>query len=69
MRDAENNAVPKDDRLLKPDEVAVRLRVSRQWVYAHAKGTRAPKLKAVRLGSLVRFRQEDIDAVIKEWNL
>jgi excisionase family DNA binding protein len=44
-------------------QVAKRLGVSERWVRDHAT-RRSPKLPVVKLGSLLRFRQEDVDAFI-----
>jgi excisionase family DNA binding protein len=45
--------------LLDAQEVAAMLNVSPAWVRDHA-GRKQPKLPVVRLGSLLRFRREDI---------
>jgi excisionase family DNA binding protein len=51
--------------LLTVAEVAARLTVSEQFVRDHA--TRCePLIPCVRLGSLIRFRDIDIDAFIQE---
>lgn len=44
-------------------QVAKRLGVSERWVRDHAT-RRSPKLPVVKLGSLLRFRHEDVDAFI-----
>jgi predicted DNA-binding transcriptional regulator AlpA len=46
-------------RLLDAQEVAAMLNVSPAWLRDHA-GRKQPKLPVVRLGSLLRFRREDI---------
>jgi|SRR5882724_5580653 len=48
-----------DERLLTPREVAARLGVSQRWVRDHAK-RRMPRIPAVKLGSLLRFRWSDV---------
>jgi len=48
-----------DERLLTPREVAARLGVSQRWVRDHAT-RRIPRIPAVRLGPLLRFRWSDI---------
>jgi excisionase family DNA binding protein len=49
-----------ESRLLTALEVANRLGVSERWVRDHAT-RRHPRIAVVRLGHLLRFRQEDID--------
>lgn len=44
-------------------QVAKRLGVSERWVRDHAT-RRSPKLPVVKLGSLLRFRLEDVEAFI-----
>lgn len=56
------------ERLLTVKEVAEILRVSGQWVRAHANGSRRPVLKCVRLGKSVRFREADVQTLIDECN-
>ena len=53
-------APPGGGKLLTADEVALRLRVAKGWVYAE---TRAGRLPHVRLGRYVRYR----DAAIDRW--
>jgi excisionase family DNA binding protein len=48
-----------DERLLTPQEVADRLGVSQRWVRDHAT-RRWPRITAVKLGSLLRFRWRDM---------
>lgn len=51
--------------LLTVDEVAARLSVSEQFVRDHA--TRCePRIPCVRLGSMLRFRDLDIDNFIEQ---
>ena len=49
-----------DERLLTPREVADRLGVSQRWVRDHAT-RRWPRIRAVKLGSLLRFRWADVE--------
>ena len=49
-----------DERLLTPREVAERLGVSQRWVRDHAT-RRWPRITAVKLGSLLRFRWADVE--------
>ena len=53
-------SVPVDERLLTPQEVADRLGVSQRWVRDHAT-RRWPRITAVKLGSLLRFRWRDVE--------
>jgi excisionase family DNA binding protein len=50
--------------LLGPSEVAKWLGVSSGWVRDHAT-RKDPRIKAVKVGKLLRFRPEDIEAFIK----
>ena len=56
---------PADSRLLTPQEVANRLGVSERWVRDHA-SRRSPRIPAVRLGPLVRFRSSDIEDFLNQ---
>jgi excisionase family DNA binding protein len=53
-------------RLLGPTEVARWLGVSPAWVRDHAT-RKQPRIKAVKVGKLLRFRAEDVEAFIGEW--
>jgi excisionase family DNA binding protein len=53
------------EHLLTPREVAEWLCVSVAWVLDHASGRRRPNLPSVKLGKVVRFRREDIEAFVK----
>ena len=53
-------------RLLTPSEVADRLRVSIDWVQAHASGRKQPKLPCRRLGKLIRFLESDLQAFLEQ---
>lgn len=60
------NTVPAQrERLLTPGDVARWLGVSPGWVRDHAT-RKQPKLPTVRLGKLMRFRADEIDAFLKE---
>lgn len=52
-------------RLLTPQEVASRLGVSERWVRDHAT-RRFPRIPAVKLGPLLRFRSSDIENFLIE---
>jgi excisionase family DNA binding protein len=59
--DARHTLQPRsEDRLLTPQEVADRLGVSQRWVRDHAT-RRTPRITAVKLGSLLRFRWADVE--------
>jgi predicted DNA-binding transcriptional regulator AlpA len=51
---------PVPERLLNAREVAARLGVSERWVRDHTT-RRAPKLRGVKLGSLMRYRNVDVE--------
>lgn len=60
------------DPLLTPEQVALRLSVSRAWVHDHS-GRKSPRLPVIRLGDggpgrkgLLRYRASDIDKFIEE---
>lgn len=53
-----------DERLLTPREVADRLGVSQRWVRDHAT-RRSPRITAVKLGSLLRFRWADVEDFLR----
>jgi putative molybdopterin biosynthesis protein len=52
-----------ESRLLKPDEVAEILQVSKAFAYALLKRGEIP---TIRMGVLVRVRHEDLERYIKE---
>ena len=51
--------------LLTPRQVANRLQVSVAWVLDHASGRRSPVLPSRKMGKLVRFEEQEIDAFIE----
>jgi excisionase family DNA binding protein len=51
-------------RLLGPGEVAKWLGVSSGWVRDHAT-RKSPRIPAVKVGKLLRFRPEDVEAFIQ----
>jgi len=53
-----------DEKLLTPKEVAGWLDVSVDWVQSHAT-RREPRLPAVRMGKLLRFRTQDVEDFIR----
>lgn len=52
-----------DERLLTAREVAARLGVSERWLRDHAT-RRNPRIPAIKLGPLVRFRWADVQAFV-----
>jgi excisionase family DNA binding protein len=61
MSDAEPFTL--QERLYTPQEVAERLGVSERWVRDHAT-RRSPRIRVVKLGPLLRFREADIAAFV-----
>ncbi len=51
------------ERLLTAREVAARLGVSERWLRDHAT-RRNPRIPAIKLGPLVRFRWTDVQAFV-----
>ena len=59
-------AVPQvQERLLDAREVAARLGVSERWVRDHTT-RRSPKIRAIKLGPLLRFRWADVEAFLAD---
>jgi excisionase family DNA binding protein len=52
-------------KLLTARQVALILSVSTAWVYDHAERKR-PHIPCLRLGKIVRFRQEDVQKFIED---
>lgn len=63
-----NASLAGSDRLLTPQQVADRLGVSERWVRDHAT-RRCPRIPAVKLGPLLRFRLSDIERFLGENSL
>jgi hypothetical protein len=55
---------PGQDRLLNAREVASKLGVSERWVRDHTT-RRSPKIRAVKLGTLVRYRWTDVEVFME----
>jgi hypothetical protein len=53
------------ERLLTAAEVAENLRVSTNWVHAHAEGKRKPVLPSVKLGKFRMFREADVQEFVR----
>ena len=56
--------IPNQERLLNAREVAARLGVSERWVRDHT-SRRSPKIRAVKLGTLVRYRRADVETFME----
>lgn len=54
-----------DDRLLNAQQVADKLGVSERWVRDHTT-RRSPRIHGIKLGLLMRYRREDVDAFMAE---
>ena len=54
-----------EERLFTAQEVADRLGVSERWVRDHAT-RRKPRLRAIKLGPLLRFRWSDVQAMVAQ---
>ena len=54
-----------DDRLLNARQVADKLGVSERWVRDHTT-RRSPKIRAIKMGMLVRYRRADVDVFMQE---
>jgi predicted DNA-binding transcriptional regulator AlpA len=52
------------ERLLNAREVAARLGVSERWVRDHTT-RRFPKIRAVKLGTLIRYRRVDVEVFME----
>jgi excisionase family DNA binding protein len=59
-----NTTMTVEQKLLTPKEVARWLDVSIDWVHNHAT-RKEPRLPVVRIGKLLRFRNEDVEAFIR----
>jgi len=54
-----------DEPLMNSRQVATRLGVSERWVRDHTT-RRWPRIAGVKLGPLMRYRREDVDAFMRE---
>jgi predicted DNA-binding transcriptional regulator AlpA len=57
--------MPGNDRLMNARQVAAKLGVSERWVRDHTT-RRSPKIRGLKLGSLVRYRWADVEAFLAE---
>jgi predicted DNA-binding transcriptional regulator AlpA len=55
---------PGHDRLLNARQVAEKLGVSERWVRDHTT-RRSPRIRAVKLGTLIRYRWADVEAFME----
>ena len=53
------------EQLLTVAEVADWLHISRGWVHDHSTGRRKPLLPALKLGKVLRFREDDVNAFLQ----
>ena len=58
-------APPGNDRLMNARQVAAKLGVSERWVRDHTT-RRSPRIRGLKLGSLVRYRWADVEAFLAE---
>jgi excisionase family DNA binding protein len=58
-----SGAFNREERLYSAHEVAERLGVSERWVRDHAT-RRYPRIRAVKLGTLLRFRWVDVEEFV-----
>lgn len=54
-----------DDRLLNARQVAIKLGVSERFIRDHTT-RRSPKIPALKLGKLIRYRRADVDLFMME---
>ena len=54
-----------NDRLMNARQVAAKLGVSERWVRDHTT-RRSPRIRGLKLGSLVRYRWADVEAFLAE---
>jgi predicted DNA-binding transcriptional regulator AlpA len=57
--------VPGNDRLMNARQVAAKLGVSERWVRDHTT-RRSPKIRGLKMGSLMRYRLTDVEAFLAE---
>jgi hypothetical protein len=58
-------STPGNDRLMNARQVAAKLGVSERWVRDHTT-RRSPRIRGLKLGSLVRYRWADVEAFLAE---
>jgi predicted DNA-binding transcriptional regulator AlpA len=58
-------AVSGNDQLMNARQVAAKLGVSERWVRDHTT-RRSPRIRGLKMGSLVRYRWADVEAILAE---
>ena len=51
---------PSVEDLLTIDELAVRLKVAKSWIYTHTRGRTKCRLPYIKLGKYLRFEEEAV---------
>ena len=54
------------DELLTIDELAVRLKVPKSWIYTHTRGRTKFRLPYIKLGKYLRFSLPDVYAYLEK---
>ena len=54
------------EKLLTPKEVSEWLNLSQSWVRDHAT-RKQPRIKSLKIGKLLRFREVDVEEFIAKW--
>jgi excisionase family DNA binding protein len=62
----ETTAGPSVEELLTIDELAVRLKVPKSWIYTHTRGRTKCRLPYIKLGKYLRFRLPDVYAYLEQ---
>ena len=60
------SAVVSPEELLTIDELAVRLKVPKSWIYTHTRGRTKCRLPYIKLGKYLRFRLPDVYAYLEK---
>ena len=62
----EPRKLARSERLLSVAEVSQWLGVSQSWVRAHGSHTKRPHMPAIRMGGLLKFREEEVELWLQE---
>lgn len=62
---SQSSTLPGNDRLMNARQVAGKLGVSERWVRDHTT-RRSPKIRGLKMGSLMRYRLADVEAFLAE---
>jgi len=54
------------EELLTIDELAVRLKVPKSWIYTHTRGRTKCRLPYIKLGKYLRFSLSDVYAYLEK---